>query len=151
MIRRPPRSTLFPYTTLFRSMPGQTYGYRWFVDQPLRTVFFHDHQYANLHQQKGLFAAMHVEPADATWHDPRTGVETNGVGTVADIRSASGPDFREISVFHQDRTPMWKNNGAGAPVAPPPAVDDYGADQGGYALRSEEHTSELQSRQYLVC
>src|SRR5687767_15710798 len=24
MIRRPPRSTLFPYTTLFRSLPGQT-------------------------------------------------------------------------------------------------------------------------------
>src|SRR5258708_25515879 len=24
MIRRPPRSTLFPYTTLFRSNPGQT-------------------------------------------------------------------------------------------------------------------------------
>src|SRR3712207_7563261 len=23
MIRRPPRSTLFPYTTLFRSMPGE--------------------------------------------------------------------------------------------------------------------------------
>src|SRR5687768_18234696 len=23
MIRRPPRSTLFPYTTLFRSLPGQ--------------------------------------------------------------------------------------------------------------------------------
>src|SRR3712207_8958960 len=28
MIRRPPRSTLFPYTTLFRSMPAEagTYG-----------------------------------------------------------------------------------------------------------------------------
>src|SRR3712207_8891161 len=27
MIRRPPRSTLFPYTTLFRSMPfGETYS-----------------------------------------------------------------------------------------------------------------------------
>src|SRR3712207_9139160 len=24
MIRRPPRSTLFPYTTLFRSLPGST-------------------------------------------------------------------------------------------------------------------------------
>src|SRR2546422_7549907 len=24
MIRRPPRSTLFPYTTLFRSLPGDT-------------------------------------------------------------------------------------------------------------------------------
>ena len=55
------------------AMPGQTYGYRWFVDQPLRTVFFHDHQYANLHQQKGLFAAMNVEPSDATWTDPATG------------------------------------------------------------------------------
>src|SRR3712207_9431271 len=26
MIRRPPRSTLFPYTTLFRSRPSQTWG-----------------------------------------------------------------------------------------------------------------------------
>src|SRR5260370_3255719 len=26
MIRRPPRSTLFPYTTLFRSAPGMTVG-----------------------------------------------------------------------------------------------------------------------------
>src|SRR2546430_9205058 len=27
MIRRPPRSTLFPYTTLFRSDPGADYAY----------------------------------------------------------------------------------------------------------------------------
>src|SRR3712207_8342669 len=26
MIRRPPRSTLFPYTTLFRSLPGASRG-----------------------------------------------------------------------------------------------------------------------------
>src|SRR5689334_24390292 len=26
MIRRPPRSTLFPYTTLFRSVPGVDFG-----------------------------------------------------------------------------------------------------------------------------
>src|SRR2546422_8508352 len=26
MIRRPPRSTLFPYTTLFRSLPGDAFG-----------------------------------------------------------------------------------------------------------------------------
>src|SRR4051812_49827456 len=31
MIRRPPRSTLFPYTTLFRSEPDQ-------AEQPLRVV-----------------------------------------------------------------------------------------------------------------
>src|SRR3989442_11506662 len=27
MIRRPPRSTLFPYTTLFRSVPRKTFRY----------------------------------------------------------------------------------------------------------------------------
>src|SRR5258705_832200 len=31
MIRRPPRSTLFPYTTLFRSTPGLTPGYHSYV------------------------------------------------------------------------------------------------------------------------
>src|ERR1035438_3246991 len=29
MIRRPPRSTLFPYTTLFRSIPGKLVQWRW--------------------------------------------------------------------------------------------------------------------------
>src|SRR5256885_11163760 len=31
MIRRPPRSTLFPYTTLFRSAIGQSISYTLFV------------------------------------------------------------------------------------------------------------------------
>lgn len=116
------------------AMPGQTYGYRWFVDQPLRTVFFHDHQYANLHQQKGLFAAMNVEPVDATWTDPTTGGPTDGTGPMADIHSASGPHFREFTLFYSDRVPMWRDKGSGAPVAPPGQVGDFGADQGGYAI-----------------
>src|SRR2546429_6554204 len=29
MIRRPPRSTLFPYTTLFRSISGAAWGWGW--------------------------------------------------------------------------------------------------------------------------
>src|SRR3989475_12098400 len=33
MIRRPPRSTLFPYTTLFRSLKKEL-AQRWFVAQP---------------------------------------------------------------------------------------------------------------------
>src|SRR5256885_10116229 len=33
MIRRPPRSTLFPYTTLFRSL-GRDFGYRKFYKYP---------------------------------------------------------------------------------------------------------------------
>src|SRR4051812_49602593 len=34
MIRRPPRSTLFPYTTLFRSAPT---GQLWLIDSRLQT------------------------------------------------------------------------------------------------------------------
>ena len=123
------------------AMPGQTYGYRWFVDQALRTVFFHDHQYANLHQQKGLYAAMNVEPKGATWHDPKTGNATDGTGPVADIRNPSGPDFREMTVFYGDRTPMWRRDGR--PVDPPEAPGDYGADQGGYTLNYKNEPFEL--------
>src|SRR3712207_7498504 len=76
MIRRPPRSTLFPYTTLFRS--GEPHR--------LRAV--------RLREEEDAAAAV-AEPAE----------------------------------LHQ--------------VAPP--------GEGGEGVRSEEHTSELQSRQYLVC
>src|ERR1035438_10652005 len=31
MIRRPPRSTLFPYTTLFRSEKGEMLGWSWLI------------------------------------------------------------------------------------------------------------------------
>src|SRR3712207_7017013 len=84
MIRRPPRSTLFPYTTLFRSRGP------WAI-----------------HPEATASAAA------ATSSSPSQGRMT---GMVA--RSASG----------------WER-----------AVMEL------LGLRSEEHTSELQSRQYLVC
>src|SRR2546422_3996144 len=37
MIRRPPRSTLFPYTTLFRSEPSDPWGYMAVGDVLART------------------------------------------------------------------------------------------------------------------
>src|SRR5689334_24685308 len=37
MIRRPPRSTLFPYTTLFRSDPGDRHTHRERWPEPLAT------------------------------------------------------------------------------------------------------------------
>src|SRR3712207_8446158 len=80
MIRRPPRSTLFPYTTLFRS-PG-------------------------LHAQRQ--ALQHgVKVTGCTVHFVDEGCDT-------------GPIIMQAAV---------------------PVRDE----------RSEEHTSELQSRQYLVC
>src|SRR3712207_8473924 len=86
MIRRPPRSTLFPYTTLFRSQvrPG----------------------YAR--------AAMTVGPQ-----------LLNAVGT-----AHGGATMALLDVVHA----AVSNSHGTVAVA-----------------RSEEHTSELQSRQYLVC
>src|SRR3712207_8810025 len=87
MIRRPPRSTLFPYTTLFRS--------------------------------HGLQAAG-TQPLDGP-HAP-TGGEV----------AALGKDHEGIVVVEAGHQ-----------------LGDLVLDGG--ARRSEEHTSELQSRQYLVC
>src|SRR3712207_6946986 len=82
MIRRPPRSTLFPYTTLFRS------------DRVNRWV--------------------------------------RGRGRERDAAGALG-GFRRFPQW------MWRN------------ADVVALVDGLRAHRSEEHTSELQSRQYLVC
>src|SRR3712207_8830101 len=92
MIRRPPRSTLFPYTTLFRS-------------SPVRRVLGAD-------QLPGLVDPVHQVTTLVRQQHP-------------DLMLAP----REPSVH---RGPELVQPGAGA-------------------RRSEEHTSELQSRQYLVC
>src|SRR3712207_8364514 len=84
MIRRPPRSTLFPYTTLFRShYPG--------------------------------LAGMGLPAA------PRVAVCLGGTAA----RLADAGDGRPVGYDGPEPRPR--------------------------AWRSEEHTSELQSRQYLVC
>src|SRR3712207_8733905 len=89
MIRRPPRSTLFPYTTLFRSVrdPG--------------------------------VAGVAARPRDRQ---------------LGDLRGAQRGAARRRA----------GRGGARAAAAGPRAP-------GRGVRRSEEHTSELQSRQYLVC
>src|SRR3712207_9309736 len=100
MIRRPPRSTLFPYTTLFRSQIGSRLAV---VGRPAVRVG----------GDQGVPDIGHVDlgVADAL---PGMGIEAAVVVAMAVLLLAL--------------------EGLHAP--------------GG---RSEEHTSELQSRQYLVC
>src|SRR3712207_6994857 len=93
MIRRPPRSTLFPYTTLFRSRAARGQRRR--------------------HARRPHTAR--VQTADRLRAQPEPGVELRPVA-----RARLGRRVRGVA----------------------------GADE---AVRSEEHTSELQSRQYLVC
>src|SRR3712207_9272540 len=100
MIRRPPRSTLIPYTTLFRSL-GQ------------------GGQHATAEAQEG------ERPGRRAGAVRRAGREADELvlGAVERAGVQGGDDVLEVV----------------AEVAQ--AGDD----------RSEEHTSELQSRQYLVC
>src|SRR3712207_8523870 len=96
MIRRPPRSTLFPYTTLFRS---------------------------HLPEHLGVDAPVVAGPAGRL-----------GAGEGVE-------DLQRVVVGRQLLQLL--------------AVDDLLVGAGGVeqaaGRRSEEHTSELQSRQYLVC
>src|SRR3712207_8907176 len=82
MIRRPPRSTLFPYTTLFRSVVAES---RYVAEDAAEDVV----------------------------------VDVDTLEAVVDLERALGAEAPRV---HED-------------------LDS----------RSEEHTSELQSRQYLVC
>src|SRR3712207_9573911 len=100
MIRRPPRSTLFPYTTLFRSREGAP------LDGEAAT---YDASCHLLHGQKA-----HTSPLRL-------------LGAV--------PGLRLVPLEGSDVC----CGGAGV----------YNLVE--TELRSEEHTSELQSRQYLVC
>src|SRR3712207_9169192 len=100
MIRRPPRSTLFPYTTLFRSLIGDPGG-RW--------TFW-------MHRAGGL--ALMVLLA---WK--------------ASIAASS---YKRRGL----RVGTWLSTVFGVLFLGSLATG---------VLRSEEHTSELQSRQYLVC
>src|SRR3712207_8293751 len=90
MIRRPPRSTLFPYTTLFRSLSSDS----------TRTYTLIE----------GTFQAK------------------------VSIQLPVAPNLRE-----------------GSNIGPPALKVRITMPSGGTEFRSEEHTSELQSRQYLVC
>src|SRR3712207_7534485 len=87
MIRRPPRSTLFPYTTLFRSR-GQDY-----VNETLQSCLF------------SVFEDLGSTDPQEVWR------------------------FYPDTHSERDRLDLAQRE----------------------RVRSEEHTSELQSRQYLVC
>src|SRR3712207_9422133 len=100
MIRRPPRSTLFPYTTLFRSL-GKTI-------QRLRKAY--NLSLSDLAEQSGVAKSI-ISQIERN--------ETNP--TLATIWRLS--QALDVSIERVLAT----------------------------ADRSEEHTSELQSRQYIVC
>lgn len=99
---------------------------RFFADTELRTVFFHDHLFANSHQMHGVFGALIVEEAGATFHSPRSGKELRR-GARAVIRRRDGTSFREFALFVHDFAFLFDKEGnALNPPAVPGSHDDPG-------------------------
>jgi len=105
---------------------GDTLVETFYADSELKTVLFHDHLFANTHQQHGLFGAVIIEPAGSTYHDPKTGKPLKS-GTQAVIKVPGQPDFREFLLAVQDFTLLFDKQGK--PLNPPNipgAPDDPG-------------------------
>ncbi|MDO5338004.1 MAG: multicopper oxidase domain-containing protein [Eubacteriales bacterium] len=95
---------------------------RFFADEELRTVFFHDHLFANSHQQHGMFGALIIEEAGATFHNPRDGKRLRS-GTQAVVRRRNGTSFREFALFVHDFALLFDKNGE--PLNPPKAPGSH--------------------------
>ncbi len=118
------------------ALRNQTMRYRWMVDTDLKSIFWHDHSFAGVHQQHGAFAGMVTEPKGSTHRDPKTGAAVGPAdltagqqrsGWRADILDPNGPDFREFAIFAQDFVPLFDKDSQ--EINPPALVDDL-EDQG---------------------
>lgn len=99
---------------------------RFFADEELRTVFFHDHLFANAHQFHGVFGALIIEEAGATFHNIRNGKDLR-FGTQAVIRRRDGTSFREFALFVHDFANLFDKDGNPLnPPVVPGAHDDPG-------------------------
>src|SRR3712207_7809754 len=116
MIRRPPRSTLFPYTTLFRS------------DRPRHYLHFVDRLGVYLAGPPGDHGAA------GRRRQPRAVRREHGRTPARAPRPAAPARTAQELAARAQRLPRGATGAVGVGAA-----------------RSEEHTSELQSRQYLVC
>jgi manganese oxidase len=118
------------------ALRNQTMRYRWMVDTDLKSIFWHDHAFAGVHQQHGVFAGMVAEPKGSTHRHPKTGEAVGPAdltaaqqrsGWRADILDPSGPDFREFAIFAQDFVPLFDKDSQ--EINPPELPDDL-EDQG---------------------
>lgn len=99
---------------------------RFNVNEELNTVFFHDHLFANMHQQHGLFGALIVEPAGSVFLNPKNGRPLKS-GANAVIKRTDGSSYREFALFVHDFALLFdKNNKPLNPPEHPGADDDPG-------------------------
>ncbi|MGN0677137.1 MAG: multicopper oxidase domain-containing protein, partial [Ruminococcus sp.] len=83
---------------------------RFFANEELNTVFFHDHLFANSHQQHGMFGALLVEPAGSVFLNPKNGRPLKS-GANAVIKKADGESYREFAMFVHDFALLFDKDG----------------------------------------
>lgn len=83
---------------------------RFYVNEQLNTIFFHDHLFANIHQQHGLFGALIIEQPNCQYFNPYTGKKLRS-GTQAVIKNTDGTIFREFTLFSHDFAFLFDENG----------------------------------------
>lgn len=99
---------------------------RFYADEELHTIFFHDHLFPNSQQQHGLFGALIIEPKGSTFHDIYTG-ELIKSGTKAIITRADKTQYREFALAVHDFTYLFDcNNKPLNPPDVPSSHDDPG-------------------------
>ncbi len=111
------------YSNIAGARQFETLIERFFANEELNTVFFHDHLFANSHQQHGLFGALIIEPTGSSYLNPQTG-EPLKKGTQAVIRTGTGEMFREFALFVHDFALLFDKDDQ--PLNPPehPGSDD---------------------------
>ncbi|WLR57010.1 multicopper oxidase domain-containing protein [Mesobacillus subterraneus] len=97
-------------------LPGQTIRYEWYAETELKAFFFHDHLFANSHQQHGVFGAGVIQPRFSKFLDSRTGEEVDH-GTQISVQHPFIPDYRDQTLFVHDFALLFDKNGR--PIQPP--------------------------------
>src|SRR2546422_11454760 len=167
MIRRPPRSTLFPYTTLFRSARpagasvSPTRPVRAFADWVARGMGFAEEALAHKPgdpQALALRGTLRYE----LWRNAPLAAPDTLAAAERDLRAAVVSDPAVARAWYA-LAEMYYSTGrfTGAEQSARRSLDAdaYLSDAAAVIadlyfamlLRSEEHTSELQSRLHLVC
>src|SRR2546422_7160968 len=170
MIRRPPRSTLFPYTTLFRSIEGDAVERAVPIRQREGSRAGGRHVRISLCREPGPHpperAPVKAQVMDAPEMLRETRHLRRAVAAQVECPLPAG-DFGEPEpVGSRTVDPRWQPAGRRLqlrqaprlPLKADPPGDALTHDGNGMQevrcagqLRSEEHTSELQSRLHLVC
>src|SRR4029453_3225509 len=132
MIRRPPRSTLFPYTTLFRSI-SEGAGASPPTSSPPSTRVVLDTFRARTDRKSTRLNSSHTVISYAVFF----------------FNDTATPEIYTLSLH--DALPIYLGGSRRVAAHLEPALDAGGPGHLQGSDRSEEHTSELQSHSDLVC